>query len=430
MMKRCFLNIKSIKFILILLAVVLLMFNRGFAIEPESLNRARIKPTIVNLKPGNQQQFYIVKESIRLTAAYATKKVTWYVNDIAGGNKTIGTISTEGLYQAPNQTPGSSEIHISASINTTSNKLLWATVLLNGERPVYQTVMVWGELKDSLKHFKEPKAIVKEADGNILIADGTVKRFSGNGKFINEIGEHTREYVGSIEDPVNLALDFEGNIFVIDKNTGQPRIKVYSKDGHYIYGFAPKGTSPERVMDTQGAAFNSKQQLFVGDFDNRRVSEFEHSGEFIRTIGKSGTFPGEINLPHGIAVDANDDLFVINHFGPCQKFTPDGHFLRAFSYANPPEGLAYLTDVATDGWGNVYLIAKGAQKTYGEYEVLKDEQEKRFEIIKFNNNGDFIAHIQLSKANRNALRLMVDDYGKIYVLFADKEMIGVEVLEQ
>jgi len=419
----------TVKFILIFVTVSLSYYN-VFAKEPDSMNRSRIKPTIVSLEPGAEQQFFVVKESARLAAAFATNKVSWYVNGILGGNKTVGKITKDGIYQAPEKAPESPEIQISATVSSSSNKILWATVLYNGKHPLYKTVSEWGELKDSLEHLSNPMAIVQEPDGNFLIADGKIKRFSNTGVFIEEMGESRGDYEGSLVDPLNLAIDNEGVIFVSDKRTGPPRIQAFTRDGKYLFGFAPKGTSAERVMDTRGMAFNSKQQLYIGDLDNMRVSVFEHSGDFVQIIGKKGAFPGELNLPYGLAIDANDDLFIVNHFGPCQKFTSDGHFLLGFSYADPPDGPVYFTDVATDRWGNVYLIVKGKQISDEEYEAVKDENGNRVDILKYNNYGDFIANIQLSKPDRDARRIYVDEYDKIHVLFKGQDKIGVEILKQ
>lgn len=442
-MKNIILNINTVK-LLLLMTVSLLVCN-GFTYEPDAMNRARIKPTLVKLAPLAEQQFYVVKEPGRLSAAFATNKVTWFVNGILGGNETVGKITKDGIYQAPKNAPESPEIHIEARINTGSNKILWATVLFDGIQPSYKTVAEWGELKNSLKHLKDPTSFALEQDGNILITDGIIKRFSNSGAFIDEIGETKGEYEGSISNSLNVAVDKDGLIFVCDDKAAPFRIQTFTPKGRYLYGFAPKGTSDKRVMDTRGMAFNSKQQLYVGDIDNIRVSAFEHSGDLIQTFGAKGAFPGELNVPYGLAIDSNDDLFVVSYFGPCQKFTPDGHFLFDFSFPNPPNGPIFLTDIASDRWGNVYLIVKGtpkhdkkieveevseSNKNEERYEVAKDDEGNPVHIMKYNNNGDFVANIQLAKVERNALRLIVDSYGKIYVLFNDNEKIGVEILEQ
>ncbi len=409
---------------------IFFIFKDGTTIEPDAMNRARIKPTLTEIKPGGEQQFYVVKEPARLTAAYATNKVTWFVNGIAGGNDTVGIITKDGLYRAPQIVPKSPEIQIGVDVKTSSNQYLWATVLLNSERPKYRTVHEWGEPIDELKHFNDPKAITLEENGNILIADGKIKRFTNDGAFINAIGEPKGDYKGSLAGPLNIAVDHKGLIFVSDIKTGPPRIQAISKDGTYLYGFAPKGTGEGKVMDTKGLAFDSSQHLYVGDIDNIRISVFEHSGKFLKNIGKKGIFAGEFNVPYGLAFDANDDLFVVSYFGPCQKMTSEGHFLIDFSYPDPPDGPVHFIDIAIDRWGNVYLIVKGKQISNEEFETLEDASGKYVHIKKYSNNGDFVTNIHLSSKDRQPIRLVVDDSDRIYVLFKGENKIGVEVLAE
>ena len=98
-------------------------------------------------------------------------------------------------------------------------------------------------------------------------------------------------------------------------------------------------------------ALDHKQRLYIGDIDSMRVRVFEHSGRFVRTIGKKGVHIKEFNVPYGVSLDANDDLFVASSFGPCQKMTNDGHYLFSFAYPDPPMGHIYITDIATDTLG-------------------------------------------------------------------------------
>ena len=415
----------------ILGAMVLFFFvQTGFGTEPDAMYRARIKPTIVKLKSGSEQQFYVVLQPGRLTAAYATNKVTWFVNGLKGGNSTVGTITQEGLYKAPQKLPNSPEINICAEISHASNQYLWATVLINGERPRYKTIKEWGEKAEDIKYLNKPTAIAVERTGNVLISAGSLYRFSPDGVFMSKLGYSVGDVDAAMRGLLNVAVDDEGHIFISDTNTGTPRIQVYSPNGVFLYGFAHKGTGPGRVMDTRGMAFDSKDRFYVGDIDNPRVSVFEHSGEFVQTIGKKGAFPGEFNFPYGLTLDANDDLFVVSHFGPCQKMTSDGHFILDFAYADPPDGPIFFKDIASDRWGNVYIIVKGERLPEGKYKTVKDVNGDRVDIIKYNNNGDFIANLRLSSKDYNAERLVVDDLGKIYVLYDGEKKSGVEILDE
>ena len=268
-----------------------------------------------------------------------------------------------------------------------------------------------------------------ERNGNILIGDGDLFRFSPDGKFMSKLGYVSGPTEAHISGLMNVKVDAYGHIFTSDSRISDPRIRVYSQNGVYLYAFAYKGAGPGRIMNTQGMAFDTEQRLYIGDVENMRVNVYEHSGDFIHSIGKKGGKTGEFNVPRGLVLDDNNDLFVLNYFGPCQKLTSDGHFIMDFAFANPPDGPIYYTDIANDRWGNIYLIVKGDRKSRGNFDTLHDEEGNPVHIKKYNNNGDFVANIQLAKAERDALRLIVDEQGKIYVLFKGEEMIGVEILE-
>jgi hypothetical protein len=428
-MKNIFIS-KNIIFFTFGVLTILLLSTYGFATEPAAMNRARIKPTLTEIKPGSELPFYIVKEPGRLTAAYATNMVTWFVNGYPGGNETFGTITEDGLYKAPQKVPQSPEIQICAEVKNASNRYLWATVLLNGKRPGYKTVKEWGEAVGDSKHLKDPKAIDVESNGNILIADGVLLRFSPDGKFINQLGYAKGPVEASMAGLINVKVDAEGHIFISDTETGTPRIQAFSPNGVYLYGFGHKGAGPGRVMDTRGMAFDTEQRLYIGDVDNMRVNVYEHSGTFIQAIGKKGARPGEFNVPYGLALDANNDLFVVSYFGPCQKLTPDGNFILDFAFADPPDGPIFFTDVASDRWGNVYLIVRGARIPDGGFKTIKDENGERVDIVKYNNNGDFITNLRLSSKDHKAERIVVDHMEKIVVLYKGEKKIGVEVLAQ
>lgn len=427
-MKKIIQNIFNIKSLLLLIIISLCCYS-VYSQELNVMNRARIKPTLVKLNTRAEQQFYVVKRE--LATAYATNKVTWYVNGIIGGDDTVGKITKDGLYTAPEKVPESPEVFIEAKVNTTNNTTLWATVLINGLRPAYKTVADWGELKSNLEHLNNPTDIALEKNGNILMTDGVIKRFSNDGKYINEFGKSTYDVDKSITGATNLAINYaQGSVYTTDGSEGPGRIRAFTDKGTYLCDFAPKGNSEGKIMNVRGMTFNSKQQIYVVDIDNMRISIFDRSGKFIQAFGHKGAFPGELNAPYGITTDSNNDVFVASYFGPCQKFTSEGNFIIDFLYPDPPDGQVFFYDIASDIYDNVYVIVKGSQKPDGSYRVAKDEDGNPFHIMKFNNNGDFVANIQLSEIDRNALRLEVDDYGKIYVLFNDKDKIGVEVLKQ
>ncbi len=84
-----------------------------------------ISPTSANLQTAGVQQF-----EVKLTNASNTA-VEWRVNGIAGGNDTVGTISTSGLYTAPPcVVPDPPVVNVSAISQADSSEMATAAVSL------------------------------------------------------------------------------------------------------------------------------------------------------------------------------------------------------------------------------------------------------------------------------------------------------------
>ncbi len=68
------------------------------------------------------------------TVAGSGAQVTWFVNDVPGGNATLGTINAKGLYTAPVVLPSATAIMIKAS--TVATKPLSGTAAVSLENPI------------------------------------------------------------------------------------------------------------------------------------------------------------------------------------------------------------------------------------------------------------------------------------------------------
>src|SRR5207302_8667678 len=58
-------------------------------------------------------------------------------------------------------------------------------------------------------------------------------------------------------------------------------------------------------------AWDSNGNIFVADgYGNSRIAKFDKNGKFLKSWGQRGTEPGQFNLPHAIAVDAQNNVYV------------------------------------------------------------------------------------------------------------------------
>ncbi len=421
---------RYVGFFLLMLITQQVASQQGMGETTKSLKRARISPTHVSLSAGDKQQFHVVMVTTRLTSAYNPENVVWSVNGIIGGNAKVGTISNSGLYTAPGIATGLSEIYVTGYTKGADNAVNTATVVFNGVKISYKTVLDFGEAKENSKHFKNPTAIAVDRNGNFLITDKVVLRFSPAGKFISSFGQTEGDIIGHFDGLTNITTDRSNKIFISDQKITPPRLMAFSQEGKHLYSFGVKGAGPGMSFVTRGIAFDSKNRMYLGDVDLNRVTVFDNSGKYQFHFGKAGAGTGHFNGYYDLALDMNNDVFVANYFGPCQKYDAAGNYLFSFAQPNPPDGIIYTTDIATDSKGNVFVAVRGAERENGEFELAKDESGATVHIIKYNNNGDFLTGIALADAGKKPVRITTDKKDRLVVLYKTDKKIGVEVLAE
>ncbi len=392
--------------------------------------RATIYPSLVSLKSGEEQKFHIVMSATRLTTSYNPDQIEWAVNGIEGGNTSVGTISKDGVYKAPQNLKGIPEITITARVASADNKINMATVLYNGQKSNYKTVLNFNEKIDNLKNFKSPLSIAVEKNGKFLIADDKILRFSPDGKFEASFGEQEGDIIGHLDGLLNIATDKDGKIFASDQKITPPHIMAFNEEGKHLYSFSYKGYHPGMGFITRGMAFDSGNRLYIGDIDLQRITVFDNAGNYQYHFGTPGNRAIDFNGYYDLALDQNNDVFVANYFGRCQKLDAKGHYISSFANADPPSGIIYTTNVAVDANGNVYVVAFGEKDKNGDFTLAKDASGKKVNIFKYNNNGDFISTITLSGAEKIPVCLTIDDQNRLVVLYKNTREIGVEVLKE
>jgi sugar lactone lactonase YvrE len=389
--------------------------------------RASIRPSLVHLQPSETQSFKIIRMATPLQPATLAEDVTWSVNDIPGGNDVFGTIDADGTYRAPKSVPSPPEIHIIGDVTGVSNRRLFATVLMESDRPMYEMIVEFSEPLADAKYFNNPHCVTLDIDGNLLIADydgSRVLRFTPEGKYLGDLGRGNGEGPGQVHLPRVVLVDNKGDIYVSDLKQFGPRVQVFSNDGEYLYSFAEKGTGPGEVLRAHGLAFDSKNRLFLVDVDAMRINVYTHEGEFLRTWGQDGPYLRDFNAPHGLVIDPNDDVFVSSYYGSIQKFTSDGEYLYQVAKADPPDGSVYVHSICGDRWGNLYAMVRGQRGYGGEVEVSKG---KVVSLEKHNNNGDFVAGISLTVKAHAENWAYVDARDNLYFIYRGADTAGFEI---
>jgi len=171
-----------------------------------------------------------------------------------------------------------------------------------------------------------------------------ILKFDSAGNLVKSFG------TGLLLFPHGLHVDREGNVWVTDG---------LGKDGkgHQVFKFSPEG----KVLMTLGKAgvagsgldeFNAPSAVYVaangdifvadghGGNTNARIMKFSRDGKFIKTWGKKGSGPGEIDIPHTLAMDSRGRLFVGDRQNNrIQIFDQEGNYLDQWPQFSRPSGV-------------------------------------------------------------------------------------------
>ena len=95
-----------------------------------AITSVTVSPGTANLFVKANQQFTV---NVQGTGGFSST-VTWYVNDLQGGNATVGTITSSGLYTAPSAVPSPANVTIKAQSVQDATKVGSAALTVNPEK--------------------------------------------------------------------------------------------------------------------------------------------------------------------------------------------------------------------------------------------------------------------------------------------------------
>jgi serine/threonine-protein kinase len=180
-----------------------------------------------------------------------------------------------------------------------------------------------------------PAGLALDAAGNLYIAnngfgviqkvtpDGNITTVAGTGfSCCGESGDGGPALQAQISNPSGVAVDASGNIYILD---GDATIRKVTPDGiiHTVVSWDSQVTNPDGTTATadilvEGLALDATGSVFFTSFDNV-VRELKTDGTILNiagtgTAGYSGdggpAMAAQLNLPQGVAVDANGRIYV------------------------------------------------------------------------------------------------------------------------
>jgi len=197
-----------------------------------------------------------------------------------------------------------------------------------------------------------------------------ILQFDPSGTLLRSFGQ------GIFAFPHGFTVDHEGNIWASDAN-GEATVLGMSTGGrgHQVFKFSPEGkllltlgkkgvagNGPDTFDQPTGIAVARNGDIFVtdGHGKNDRVVKFSKDGRFIKTWGKTGSAPGELNQPHDICIDSQGRVYVADRSNRrIQIFDQEGNFIDQWKQFGGPsaifvsnDGTVYASDSTTNSKNN------------------------------------------------------------------------------
>ena len=180
-------------------------------------------------------------------------------------------------------------------------------------------------------------------------ASSQLLEFAADGRYIREIGHNL--YAWAYAHTVKI--DPQDNIWVTDK--GSDMVIKFNPAGRVVMVFGRKqessddGTGPLKHVkpplppvdgmfrQVTDVAWDAAGDTFISDgYINSRVAKVDKDGNWVKSWGEPGDGPGQFNVPHSIATDAQGNVYVADRGNRrIQVFDGDGKFLRQMTIDVP-----------------------------------------------------------------------------------------------
>jgi DNA-binding beta-propeller fold protein YncE len=190
-----------------------------------------------------------------------------------------------------------------------------------------------------------PAAVAFDSKGHLYVltrGPQAFLEFDPNGTFVRGFGNaFTRSH--------GLHIDRDGSIWATD--VGAHIVVKLSPTGEVLLTLGTKGEAGDwneaagsrKLNQPTGIAVAPNGDVFVsqghtpGTDGDPRILKFDRNGRFITSWGGKGTGPGQFDVAHGIAVDAQGMVWVMDRENQrIQIFDSNGTFVRQMKYSGLP----------------------------------------------------------------------------------------------
>lgn len=287
----------------------------------------------------------------------------------------------------------------------------------------YELVKGWPQLANDIK-LGNPTGLGIDTNQNIVVFHRADRKWPliGNmpdsyikSKTILIIDNRTGKIIDSWGDnmfimPHGLTVDLENNIWVTD--VGLHQIFKFSHKGKLLMKLGEAKVSGDDSIhfnQPTDIAVTKDGSLYVSDgYRNSRIKKYSANGKYLFEWGRKGSEPGEFKIPHGIALDRNENVYVADRENSrIQIFDSFGRF---------------LTEWTDHSFGSICSVSfdKKKQKLFvvDDFTFLKIKH-RGSDVLIFDTSGNVQTRFGRSDLNNTSVcwyhDLAIDDEENIYI---------------
>ena len=219
----------------------------------------------------------------------------------------------------------------------------------------YNVDPAWAQLPAGTTWNGNTTWITADGKGSVMVLVRTApyfRVFTRDGRFVKAFGDD-----GLFESAHSVTIDGQGFLWVTD--SAAHVVHKFSPDGRVLMTLGKKGvagdnTSRELFNQPNHVAIAPNGDIYVSDgYVNARVVHFSGNGQFVRIIGGvKGSAPGQLQLPHGVALDSRGRILVNDSDNMrVSVFDKDGKYVESWPFpsrggiAVAADDTVYVSDV-------------------------------------------------------------------------------------
>ena len=219
----------------------------------------------------------------------------------------------------------------------------------------YKVDAAWARLPAGTTWNGNTTWITADGKGHVMVLVRSApyfRVFTRDGAFVKAFGDD-----GLFESAHSVTIDSQGFLWVTD--SAAHLVHKFSPEGRVLMTLGKKGmagdnTSRDLFNQPNHVAIAPGGDIYVSDgYQNARIVHFSGTGRFIRIIGGvKGSQPGQLQLPHGVALDSRGRILVNDSDNQrVSVFDKDGKFVETWpvpsrgGIAVSPDDTVYVSDV-------------------------------------------------------------------------------------